>query len=118
MSIESSPNYLRSGNVHLIPNVFINIKDGNGNSIPDLKDKSKYNKNFLNSLVNITHSKNSKFLKVITTDKDNNLVIVLRSKSAGQLYLTSNYFNNFDKYIININNLEIYEENIEAEKWR
>ena len=99
----------------MIPLVFIIVKDGNGNLIPDLRDKSIYNKNFLNSLVNVTHSKNSKFIKRITIDKDNNLVILLNSKSSGQFYLTSNYFNNFDKYIININNLEIYEENIEAE---
>ena len=113
--IESSPNYLRSGNVYMIPLVFIIVKDGNGNLIPDLRDKSIYNKNFLNSLVNVTHSKNSKFIKRITIDKDNNLVIFLDSKSSGQFYLTSNYFNNIDKYIININNLEIYEENTEAE---
>ena len=73
--IESSPNYLRSGNVHIIPLVFIIVKDGNGNLIPDLRDKSIYNKSFLNSLVNVTHSKNSKFIKRITIDKDNNLVI-------------------------------------------
>ena len=95
--IESGPNYLRPGNVHMIPLVFIIVKDGNGNLIPDLKDKSIYNKNFLNSLVNVTHSKNSKFIKRITIDKDNNLVIFLRSKSSGQFYLTSNYFNNIDK---------------------
>jgi len=114
-NIESSPNYLRSGNVYLNPNVYIIVKDGNGNLISDLKDKSKYTKKFLNSLINVTHSKNSKFIKRISIDKNNNLVIYLRSKSSGQFYLTSNYFNNNGKYIININNLEIYEENTEAE---
>ena len=66
-------------------------------------------------MVNVTHSKNSKFTKIISIDKSNNLVIILRSKSSGKFYLTSKYFNNIDKYIININNFEIYEENIEAE---
>ena len=97
--IESS-NYLRSGNVYTIPNVYIIVKDGNGNLIPDLKNKSIYSKKFLKSLVNVTHSKNSKFMKSITIDKENNLVIFLDSKSSGQFYLTSNYFNNIDKYLI------------------
>ena len=64
----------------------------NGNLIPDLRDKSIYNKNFLNSLVNVIHSKDSKFIKRITIDEDNNLVIFLDSKSSGQFYLTSIYF--------------------------
>ena len=50
--------------------------------------------------------------KKITIDKDNNLVIFLNSKSSGQLYLTSNYFSGVNKYIININKLEIYEAEI------
>ena len=113
--IESNPNYLRSGNIYMIPLIIIIVKDGHGNLIPNLRDKSIYNKNFINSLVNVTHSKNSKFIKRLTIDKDNYLVIFLDSKSSGQFHLTSNYFNNNDKYIININNLEIYEENTEAE---
>ena len=113
--IESIPNNLRSGNTHMIPLVFIIEKDGNGNLIHDLRDKSKYNINILNGLVNVTHSKNSQFIKRISIAKDINLVIFLDSKSSGQFYLTSNYFNNIDKYIININNLEINEENIEGE---
>ena len=102
--IESS-NYLRSGNVYMIPNVYIIVKDGNGNLIPDLKNKSIYSKKFLKSLVNVTHSKNSKFTKIISIDKSNNLIIILRSKSSGQFYLTSKYFNNIDKYIWNQMNI-------------
>ena len=113
--IESSPNYLRSGNVYKTPLVFITIKDGNGNMISNLKDKSIYNRNYLNNLVNVTHSKNSIFKKRITINEENKLVIFLNTKSSGQFYLTSNYFNNIDKYIINVKNLKIYEENLEAE---
>ena len=81
--IESSPNYLRQGNVYLTPLIFIIVKDGNGNLISNLKDKSIYNKNYLNNLVNVTHSKYSKFIKRISVDKDNKLVILLDTKSSG-----------------------------------
>ena len=81
--IESSPNYLRQGNVYLTPLIFIIVKDGNGNLISNLKDKSIYNTNYLNNLVNVTHSKNSKFIKRVSLDKDNKLVILLDTKSSG-----------------------------------
>ena len=42
--IESSSNYLKSGNVYLIPNIFIKVKEANGNLISDINDKSKYSK--------------------------------------------------------------------------
>ena len=38
--IESSPDYLRSGNVYMIPLVFIIVKDAIGNLLHDLIDKS------------------------------------------------------------------------------
>ena len=101
--------------VHKTQIIFIIVKDGNGNLISNLKDKSIYNTNYLNNLVNVTHSKNSEFIKRITVDKDNKLVIFFETKSSGQFYLTSKYFNNNEKYISNVKNPEIYEENIEAE---
>ena len=78
--IESNPSYLRSGNVYNIPLIFIIVKDGNGNLIPDLNDKSIYNINFLNSLVNVTHSKNSKFIKRITIDRSEEHTSELQSR--------------------------------------
>ena len=71
--IESSPNYLRSGNTHILPGVYMDLKDENGNLILNIGDKSIYNRNFLNNLVNVSHSKNSKFIKRVTTNKDNQI---------------------------------------------
>ena len=113
--IESSPNYLRSGNTHILPGVYMDLKDENGNLILNIGDKSIYNRNFLNNLVNVSHSKNSKFIKRVTTNKDNQIVVYLKTINSGELYLTSNYFKNIEKYIITVKNLEINTEKTQAE---
>lgn len=88
--IESSPNYLRSGDVHFLPQIYMNLIDENGSLISNIKDKSIYSRNFLNNLINVSHCKHSKFVKRVTTNEDNQIVVYLKTKNSGELYLTSN----------------------------
>ena len=106
-NILTKPNYLKEGNVYVIPRVILNPKDENG-KFPSKIVKYKYRD--LQQLVNVTHSKNS-YCRYMVSLCNEKIILSFETKIPGELYITSNYFKNIDKYIIKISNGEINVEN-------
>ena len=115
--IESNTNYLRQGNVYLIPSIHLIPKNEDNNLLINIRDKTIYSKRFLKNLINITHSKGDYAKKYISVDKDNKIIVYLESHISGELYVTSSYFkyNNFDKFIIIVKSGKLSLENTFAE---
>ena len=117
--LQSNASYLREGNVKLIPSIILNPKDKNGNAILNIRNKTIYPNNFLESIVEINHSKNASFNKFISINKDNQIIILLflETKIAGEFYISSKYFKNinFEKYIIKVNSYHLNWEQTTAE---
>ena len=106
-NILTKPNYLREGNIYVIPTVRLNPKDQNGNYPSEIEN---YKKKDLKKLFNITHSLNSYFDYMVTF-VNKQLIIMFETKFPGEIYISSNYFQNIDKYILKISNGEINIEN-------
>ena len=100
--IQTAPNILRDGNVNIIPSVVLIPKDKDGNFPSDILN---YSKKDLKILFTLNHSKNLSFYYQIDfLKKSKNLVINLECEYPGEIYITSKFFKNNEKYIININN--------------
>ena len=114
---DSNTNYLRNGNVNLIPSVYLVPKNEDDNLLINIRDKTIYSKRFLKNLINITHSKGDYVKKYMSVDKDNKIIVCLESHISGELYVTSSYFkyNNFDKFIIIVKSSNLSLENTFAE---
>jgi len=109
--LKTTPNYLREGNVEIIPSVKLNLKDKNG------KFPSSYPVEDLEKLVNLEHSQGAVVTWQAAINCENLLVINLQTDFPGEIYLTSKYFKNidFDKYIIKINNMKLNTKNTMVE---
>ena len=110
LNIVTEPNYLREGDIYVIPSVILNPKDEKGNFPSDIKNDSLWKKNNLKKLLNITHSRDADF-EYEATFRENQLVFIFETKIPGELYLTSKYFKSIDKFIIKIKNGVIIPEN-------
>ena len=100
-SILQSPNILREGSIRIIPSVILNPKNENGSFPSDILNYSRRN---LRSLFNLTHSKNISFYYNVVIVVKKLLAINIKTQMPGEIYITSTYFKNNEKYIIKINN--------------
>ena len=113
LNIEAEPNYLRDGNIYVIPSVILNPKDENGNFPSDIKDTSLFPERKLFKLINATHSRDDPHFEYMAELVNDQLVFMFETQIPGELYLTSNYFKN-NTFKIKIKNGEIVPESIEA----
>ena len=113
LNIEAEPNYLRDGNIYVIPSVILNPKDEKGNFPSDIKDTSLFPKRKLFKLINATHSRDDPHFEYMAELVNDQLVFMFETQIPGELYLTSNYFKN-NTFKIKIKNGEIVPESIEA----
>ena len=98
-SIKTFPNILRDGNIETIPLLILHPKSKNGNFPSEILN---YPRKKLKHLFNIIHNKNeSLYYQVKIFDKEI-LVIKIECEFPGEIYISSDYFKNIDKYIINI----------------
>ena len=104
--IETSPNYLREGNVEIIPTVKLDPKDKDGKFPSNILN---YSKKSLNELVKLEHSGGAIVKWKAAISFENKLVLCLKTHTPGEIYLTSDYFKdiNFTNYIIKVNPVEI-----------
>ena len=113
LNIEAESNYLREGNIYVIPSVILNPKDEKGNFPSDIKDTSLFPKRKLFKLINATHSRDDPHFEYMAELVNDQLVFMFETQIPGELYLTSNYFKN-NTFKIKIKNGEIVPESIEA----
>ena len=100
--ITTSSNTLRDGNTDIIRSVALHPKSKNGNFPPEIPN---YSRRKLKHLFNLLHSKNESFFYVVHILKQNILLINIVCEFPGEIYITSDYFKNFDKYTVNISNI-------------
>ena len=107
--IEASPNYLREGNVEIIPTVKLDPKDKDGKFPSNIL---KYSTKSLNELVKLEHNGGAIVKWKATINWENKLILCLKTYVPGEIYLTSDYFKdiNFTNYIIKVNPIEINPE--------
>ena len=113
LNLGAEPNYLREGNIYVIPSVILNPKDEKGNFPSDIKDTSFFPKRKLFKLINATHSRDDPHFEYMAELVNDQLVFMFETQIPGELYLTSNYFKN-NTFKIKIKNGEIVPESIEA----
>ena len=107
--IKASPNYLREGNVEMIPTVKLDPKDKNGKFPSNILNFSKKN---LKELVKLEHNAGATVKWRAEINFENQLILFLEAYVPGEIYLTSDYFKNitFTHYIIKVNPIEINPE--------
>ena len=107
--IEASPNYLREGNVEIIPTIILDPKDKNGKFPSNIL---KYQNNNLNELVKLEHNRGAIVNWQASINCENELILCVKTYVPGEIYLSSNYFKNisFTNYIIKVNPIEINPE--------
>ena len=97
--METSPSTLNDGSIQITPKVALLPKSKNGNFPSEILN---YSGEKLDSLFNIVHSKNESFYYQVHIINKKRLVMNLECEFPGDIYITSDYFKNIDKYIINI----------------
>ena len=112
INIETQPNYLREGDIYVLPKIILNPKNGNGDFPSDIENYSKMD---FKKLFNVTHSNGGNFVLLFAL-KDTQLTLSVLTETPGELYLSSNYFENKDTYIMKIKNGEIKVENTLAKR--
>ena len=107
--IKASPNYLREGNVEMIPKVKLDPKDKDGKFPSNILNFSKKN---LKELVKLEHNAGATVKWQAEINFENQLILFLETYVPGEIYLTSDYFKNitFTHYIIKVNPIEINPE--------
>ena len=98
-SIKTFPNILRGGNLEIIPLVVLHPKSKNGNFPSELLN---YSRQKLKKLFNFTHSKNEPVYYQAKIFYNKILVLEIECEFPGEIYLSSDYFQDVDEYIINI----------------
>ena len=114
LNLGAEPNYLREGNIYVIPSVILNPKDEKGNFPSDIKDTSFFPKRKLFKLINATHSRDDPHFEYKAGFIKDQLVFMFETQIPGELYLTSNYFKNNNTFKIKIKNGEIVTESLKS----
>ena len=79
--------------------VVFHPKSINGNFPSEILN---YSRRKLETLFNLVHSKNEYFRYRVHLGNKETLIVNVQCAFPGQIYITSDYFKNVDKYIINI----------------